>query len=69
MKETFAVLNQMVKDAAIENYAVIGAVGAIRSFMSSLFYSRYRCTGCHSRTRKEIDYWRRQVGNILNARI
>jgi hypothetical protein len=29
MKETFAVLNQMVKDAAIENYAVVGAVGAI----------------------------------------
>jgi hypothetical protein len=29
MKNTFAVLNQMVKDAAIENYAVAGAVGAI----------------------------------------
>jgi len=29
MKDTFAVLNQMVKDAAIENYAVVGAVAAI----------------------------------------
>jgi hypothetical protein len=29
MKDTFAVLNQMVKDAALENYAVVGAVGAI----------------------------------------
>jgi hypothetical protein len=29
MKDTFAVLNQMVKDAAIENYAVAGAVGAM----------------------------------------
>src|SRR5437762_3922695 len=29
MKETFAVLNQMVRDGAIENYAVAGAVGAM----------------------------------------
>lgn len=29
MKNTFAVLNQMVRDSAIENYAVAGAVGAI----------------------------------------
>jgi hypothetical protein len=29
MKETFAVLNQMVTDGAIENYAVAGAVGAM----------------------------------------
>jgi len=29
MKETFAVLNQMVADGAIENYAVAGAIGAI----------------------------------------
>jgi hypothetical protein len=29
MKETFAVLNQMVKDGALENYAVGGAVGAM----------------------------------------
>lgn len=29
MKETFAVLNQMVKDGAIEGYAVAGAVGAM----------------------------------------
>src|SRR3989442_284021 len=29
MKETFAVLNQMVADRAIENYAVAGAIGAM----------------------------------------
>jgi hypothetical protein len=29
MKETFAVLNQMVTDGAIDNYAVVGAIGAI----------------------------------------
>jgi hypothetical protein len=29
MKETFAVLNQMVADSAIENYALAGAVGAM----------------------------------------
>jgi|SRR5437588_2921454 len=29
MKETFAVLNQMVADGAIENYAVAGAIGAM----------------------------------------
>jgi hypothetical protein len=29
MKETFAVLNQMVADGAIENYALAGAVGAM----------------------------------------
>ncbi|PYS61612.1 MAG: hypothetical protein DMF74_15955 [Acidobacteria bacterium] len=29
MKETFAVLNQMVADGVIENYAVAGAIGAI----------------------------------------
>ena len=29
MKETFAVLNQMVKDGAIEDYAVAGAIGAM----------------------------------------
>jgi hypothetical protein len=29
MKDTFAVLNQMVADGAIENYALAGAVGAI----------------------------------------
>lgn len=29
MKKTFAVLNQMVKDGAIENYAVAGAIGAV----------------------------------------
>ena len=29
MKATFAVLNQMVRDGAIENYAVAGAVGAM----------------------------------------
>lgn len=29
MKETFAVLNQMVSDGAIENYAIAGAVGAM----------------------------------------
>ena len=29
MKETFAVLNQMVADGAIENYAIAGAIGAI----------------------------------------
>ena len=29
MKETFAVLNEMVRDRAIENYAVAGAVGAM----------------------------------------
>jgi hypothetical protein len=29
MKETFAVLNQMVADGAIDNYALAGAVGAM----------------------------------------
>jgi hypothetical protein len=29
MKETFAVLNQMVADGALENYALAGAVGAM----------------------------------------
>ncbi len=29
MKDTFAVLNQMVADGAIENYALAGAVGAM----------------------------------------
>jgi hypothetical protein len=29
MKETFAVLNQMVRDGAFENYAVAGAIGAM----------------------------------------
>lgn len=29
MKETFAVLNQMVADGAIEDYAVAGAIGAM----------------------------------------
>ena len=29
MKETFAVLNQMVADGAIDNYALTGAVGAM----------------------------------------
>jgi hypothetical protein len=29
MKETFAVLNQMVTDGAIDNYALAGAVGAM----------------------------------------
>src|SRR6266404_1495558 len=29
MKETFAVLNQMVADSAIENYALAGAIGAM----------------------------------------
>jgi len=29
MKETFAVLNQMVADGAIENYALAGAVAAM----------------------------------------
>lgn len=29
MKKTFAVLNQMVADGAIENYAVAGAIGAM----------------------------------------
>ena len=29
MKETFAVLNQMVADGAIEDYALAGAVGAM----------------------------------------
>lgn len=29
MKETFAVINQMVADGAIENYAVAGAIGAM----------------------------------------
>ena len=29
MKETFAVINQMVVDGAIENYAVAGAIGAM----------------------------------------
>jgi hypothetical protein len=29
MKDTFAVLNQMVRDGAIENYAIAGAVGAM----------------------------------------
>lgn len=29
MQETFAVLNQMVTDGAIENYAVAGAIGAM----------------------------------------
>jgi hypothetical protein len=29
MKETFAVLNQMVADRAIENYAVAGAIGSM----------------------------------------
>src|SRR5947208_2527880 len=29
MKKTFAVLNEMVADGAIENYAVAGAIGAI----------------------------------------
>ena len=29
IKKTFAVLNQMVSDGAIENYAVAGAIGAI----------------------------------------
>ena len=29
MKQVFAVLNQMVRDGALENYAVAGAIGAI----------------------------------------
>jgi hypothetical protein len=29
MKETFAVINQMVADGAIENYAVAGAIGSM----------------------------------------
>ena len=29
MKETFAVINQMVVDGAIEDYAVAGAIGAM----------------------------------------
>ena len=29
MKEIFAVLNQMVRDGALENYAVAGAIGAM----------------------------------------
>ena len=29
MKETFAVINEMVADGAIENYAVAGAIGAM----------------------------------------
>ncbi len=29
MKETFAVLNGMVADGVIENYAVAGAIGAM----------------------------------------
>lgn len=29
MKETFAIINQMVADGAIENYAVAGAIGAM----------------------------------------
>ena len=29
MKETFAVLNQMVADGAIDDYALAGAVGAM----------------------------------------
>ncbi|HYT50454.1 MAG TPA: hypothetical protein VEL78_08690 [Pyrinomonadaceae bacterium] len=29
MKETFAVINQMVADGAIENYAIAGAIGAM----------------------------------------
>lgn len=29
MKQTFAILNQMVADGAIENYAVAGAIGAM----------------------------------------
>jgi hypothetical protein len=29
MKETFAVLNRMVKDGAIDNYALVGAIGAM----------------------------------------
>jgi hypothetical protein len=29
MKETFAVLNQMVSEGAIDNYALAGAIGAM----------------------------------------
>ena len=29
MKEIFAVLNQTVRDGALENYAVAGAIGAM----------------------------------------